>query len=176
MVFYEILAAVPEGYGAEWAAAWMVGVKLGAGALVGSLENGLAGASWQGTAVGGGRLISCSGTWHYRVVQVTGGGTTDGRDWSLWRLTDWGDDREPLTAAVRAALQGRHDFLTERLAEWDRLHALKPWLPMRPMDAERAELAELHRRLEPVGALYIVRHIGYGRRVGPGEYVWGGGR
>jgi len=172
MVFYEILQSLGQTFHQAAVTAWMMGVKVGAGALTGTMGNGLFAASWEGEIPGVGRLVSCAGVEpDRRLVQVVGAGSSGGRSWDVWRITSWSDPRQALSEDERGAIAGRVAFLESVLAEWDRLHALNPGAPMRDVSAQRDELEELRGRLAPIGSLFVVAYVGYGKRWGRGAFV-----
>jgi hypothetical protein len=172
MIFHEILQSLGQTFDAAAVAAWMEGVKVGAGALVGVTGDGLWGASWAGTIPGVGKLVTCGGgDPARRLVQQVGGGSSGGRSWMVWRITDWEDKREPLSEDQRLVYQARATFLRKWLREAAEERAKYPDRPARPWEEFQAELDNLEWLLSPIGGLFVVAYVGYGRRWAPNQYV-----
>jgi len=165
MIFWEILQSLGQTWEPAAVQAWMVGVKVGAGALTGTMGDRLLAAGWGGSLPGLGRLAYCDGnSADRRLVQVVGAGSTGDRSYEIWRIATAAEVDQAPSREERERLAGRLSFLRGAIRKWEDATARHPGVAARGGIGEwRAELDALVRRLQPIGSLFVVAYVGYGR-------------
>jgi len=172
MVVYERIGTLPATWTQAQGDALAAATAWGHGQWMGTMNDGVYGASRGPSSVLTGTVVNGGGdTPSWRVTAEVGGGSVKGHDWWVWKMIDWGVPDVVLTAPERETLEGRLAYIWREIRIWEELHLANPGAAMRDISALRLERSGILAKLEPPGDLYVVRYIGYAKRVSGSRFL-----